>query len=474
MLGWAMGVLGGAACRAGEAGWSETVVDPAALHFPEGKWGTCVNGQTFQQEALVSYKGWQYAAYFAEGGKPCLGRRRLPGGPWEILRFEDYTMPAHNDTHNVAVVGICPADGTLHLAYDHHVSALHYRRSVPGLAEQPEKFAWTPEQFGPTTAQLEPGRPVSDVTYPMFFPVPDGRLQFLYRTGSSGDGDWHLAEYAGEAGWKKIGLLLSGKGTYQGSVSRCAYPNPLRYGPGGRLHLTWSWRERPPGQPFDLRTNHDLCYAYSDDSGRTWRNGEGDPVARLEGEEPGQPIAVDSPGTVAREIPFLWGQMNTTTQAVDREGFVHVIGWQNPPEAAQSSLDLNEWRYFHHWGKAGEKWRTDPLPFHGRKPQIFTADSGAAYAVYLQGEDANYHGKSDPGGRLHIAFLPPGKSPEWREIFRSEREFMGEPLLDQATFSSHGFLSVYVQEKSEAGKPGALRVLDFSREFLEGKRAPGI
>lgn len=462
-LGTAATVLWGGSGLAVEPAWRDTVVDAAALQFPEGKWGTCVNGQTYQQEAIVSFKGHQYAAYYAEGGHPCLGRRKLPAGPWEVVRFDDYVISPGHDTHNVAVVGICPDDGTLHLAFDHHVSALHYRRSVPGLADEPEKRAWTRKQFGATTSQLEPGITVQDVTYPMFFTTPEGRLQFLYRTGSSGDGDWHLAEYSKAGGWKDLGTLFSSKGTYRGSSSRCAYPNPLRYGPGNRLHVTWSWRERPAGQPFDLRTNHDLCYAYSDDFGRTWFNTLGAEVGKLEGKGKGRPLTVDSPGIVVREIPFLWGQMNTTAQFVGRDGVVHVVGWQNPPDAAKSSLDLNDWRYFHYRGGAGTAWQASLLPFHGRKPQIFVDGKGTVCVAYLKGGDANYHGKSDPGGRLKIAVLQGGS---WKEIWESEKEFIGEPLLDPATPDAHGFLSVYIQEKSEAGKPGSLHVMDFPLAFL--------
>ena len=42
---------------------SDSVVDQSALNFPDGPFGTCINGQTFQQEAVVSFKGYQYAGY---------------------------------------------------------------------------------------------------------------------------------------------------------------------------------------------------------------------------------------------------------------------------------------------------------------------------------------------------------------------------------------------------------------------------
>ena len=50
---------------------SDSVIVSNALNFASGPFGTCINGQTFQQEAMVSFKGWQYATFFAEGGVLC-------------------------------------------------------------------------------------------------------------------------------------------------------------------------------------------------------------------------------------------------------------------------------------------------------------------------------------------------------------------------------------------------------------------
>lgn len=44
-------------CSMNIEGLSDSIVDVAALNFPKGTYGTCINGQTFQQEALISFKG---------------------------------------------------------------------------------------------------------------------------------------------------------------------------------------------------------------------------------------------------------------------------------------------------------------------------------------------------------------------------------------------------------------------------------
>lgn len=445
---------------------NDSIVDPAALNFSDGRWGTCINGQTFQQEALVSLNGFQYAGYFADGGVPCLARRALPKGAWQVIRFTDYPPITHQDVHNVVSISACRGDGTLHMAFDHHCQPLHYRRSIPGLASNPAAHAWQADSFGPVTSHLEAGRTLPNVTYPQFFSTPDGRLQVLYRLGSSGDGDWYLAEYSPVAGaWTTLGMLFARVGNYETSASRCAYPNPPRYSAAGRLHITWCWRERPADQPFDLRTNHDLCHTYSDDFGRTWRSGDGRIVATLAGTRDGTPasISITSPGVIARSTRFLWGQMNTTTEFVDARGRVHVINWQQQQDAPTGSKDLNTWRYYHYWRSTDGQWHENLLPFHGRKPQLVLDAAGTAYVVFCKGQDLNYHGQ-DAGGRMTIVAASEGSQwTDWKTVWETERLFVGEPLLDHARWREEGVLSIYTQEKpAETAAPSALHVMDWT------------
>lgn len=87
-----------------------------------------INGYAFQQDALTSFNGWQYAVYYSTltPNSPSLeplfvhlARRQLSGGPWETVVFEDYPQMT-DDGHNTVQMGICPGDGTIHLLYDHH------------------------------------------------------------------------------------------------------------------------------------------------------------------------------------------------------------------------------------------------------------------------------------------------------------------------------------------------------------------
>jgi len=422
----------------------------SGYNMREGRWGTCINGQTFQQEAITSFRGWQYAGWFDGGGVLAVARRRLSDGPWQAVRFTDYVI-CHQDAHNCVSIGIS-GDGVVHLAYDHHIHPLHYRRSRAGIALDPEQADWNANAFTATQDHLGDGQAISHFTYPMLFSGPDGLLQLCYRTGSSGDGDWHLATWdAQRALWASEGTLFSRSGRYLDSASRCAYPNPLRYGPDGRLHVTWTWRERPADGITDLRTNHDLCHAWSADRGRTWQRSDGGDLAT--------PIAIDAQGTIVRPARYRWGRMNTNTQCIDPRGRVHVIDWQHDQAAAEASLDLNTWRYHHHCREVDGTWSTRVLPILGRKPQLLVDAAGTAWLVCTQGENRNYHG-CDPGGRLTLLSAPEGWS-DWQMVWSAEGCFVGEPQVDQARWVETQRLAIYAQERPAApGEPSPLHAFD--------------
>lgn len=87
---------------------------------------TCLlNGAAFQQDAVTSLNGWQYAVFYSPlpgSDEPIfvhVARRKLPVGAWEVASLEDYPQTV-DDGHNTVQMGICAGDGTIHLAYDHH------------------------------------------------------------------------------------------------------------------------------------------------------------------------------------------------------------------------------------------------------------------------------------------------------------------------------------------------------------------
>jgi len=188
-----------------------------------------LNGVSYQEDALTTFNGWQYAVFYAtttasvesqEADAPLhlylhLARRPLrdPEHAWQTLVFEDYPQTT-DDGHNTAQLGICHGDGTIHLSYDHHcdmyvgrppprvfrfsllaawpyaqpdeVYRLRYRHSLAGLALEPDRYEWSAGRFTGTLDAL-PGlsstlKQFHDVSYPRFRSVGDDLL-FTHRLG---------------------------------------------------------------------------------------------------------------------------------------------------------------------------------------------------------------------------------------------------------------------------------------------------
>jgi hypothetical protein len=427
---------------------SDTILDPRALAFTDGKWGTCINGQSFQQDALTGFRGWQYATWYDADRHLCVGRTKNDAAEWQVIRFDDYRFEG-NDTHNVAVIGLCPANGTIHLAFDHHGDPLHYRVSEPGIALSPETVKWTADLFGPITSDLEAGSPLKRVTYPRFVRTPNGRLQLSYRVGGSGDGDKCLADYnPTNASWHSLGAYASGRGKYLNGDSRNAYLNGLTYDTLGRLHATWCWRET--GNPM---TNHDLCYAYSNDLGMTWLDGAG----RKIGERGAEPFTVETPGIRAVEFPMHRGLINATTQAVDSQNRIHLATFHLPegvPEQPTWEASRHKSKFFHYWRDKSGAWERTMIDAIGSRPQLWFDGDDNAYLIFC---GDRYH----PAPDLSI-WTASAKSvwSDWRLLHAEKGRFFGQPQVDR--HAPGNMLSVYVQEEPISGATHSpLRVINF-------------
>jgi hypothetical protein len=260
----------------------------------------------FGPGSLWTHKGWQYAAFWDDACEVSVARRQLPGGAWSVVSLPGYQRTTKinrgrggavsrgfGDGHEKVAMGISP-DGFLHLAFDHHVSTLHYRRSRLPVAEDPAAHPWSPGLFGPVQDDLG-GPGIEDVTYPRFTSDGVRFILHLRLNGDAGSADSHLFEYA-HGRWiintpqasKLIDKHWSG-----GDRTVSAYPFGLCL-QNGRRHLAWCWRDTP-----DASTCHDLCYADSEDNGRTWLNNAGQ-VIGITGQKS---LTPDSPGVAVWRIP---------------------------------------------------------------------------------------------------------------------------------------------------------------------------
>ncbi len=430
----------------------DTRLDPAALYFVS--YDGLVNNESFQQSGILTHAGHQYAAWYTASRAAVLARRRLPAGDWQTLELPHRLST--DDAHNVISMGISPSDGRLHVAMDTHNSPVYYVKSEAGLVSDPVSRTWTASRFGAVGRTLD-GLDLGAITYPQFLVTPDDRLQLSYRTGGSGNGTMELAEYDGT--WRALGRWQAAGGSYSyggaTSTTRNLYPHGLGYGPGGRLHVTFTWRE---GNTAILCSsgglaNHDTGYVYSDDAGRTWRNGAGQLVG-VTGSSP--QVSVSSPGLVVDAVTVDHGLMNQESQDVDSAGQPHALISYVPGRFTQCVTDYADDRTayarpFHVYRDRSGTWHKVELPVavgsSGRSQLLFdSADN--AYVVM-------------PFGRIVTASKASGWT-DWTVRFDGAGlDAFGEVLVDRVRMDTENVLSVMYQQRSSGTTPSPIRVADF-------------
>lgn len=245
-----------------------------------------MNTVVFRHNSLVTYKNTQYIAFYNEHGSVVLGKRRLGSEKWQ-LHITQYKGNV-NDAHNSISIMV-DGNGYLHMSWDHHNSPLRYVRGIkPGSLQVGKELQMT-------------GKKEDKVTYPEFYRLTDGNLLFLYREGSSGNGNLMLNHYS----TKKKQWTQVQDGWINGEGQRNAYCQ-MATDINGTIHLSWVWRETG-----DVSTNHDMGYARSNDGGMTWEKSTGEKYVL--------PIT-EATAEYAARIPQKSELINSTSTAADEEG----------------------------------------------------------------------------------------------------------------------------------------------------------
>jgi hypothetical protein len=386
-----------------------------------------MNGESFQQDGITTYNGWQYTAWWDQSGYINLARRAVASTAWQTIRLTDYRTTS-TDSHNTISIGISGQDGSIHLAFDMHSSLLKYRKSIAGLATSPATANWSASSFGAVSNSLG-GQRLSQATYPQFFRAPDGLLQMSIRTGASGAGDVVLFEYRGGA-WTYVGEFLNGT-----DADNNAYLFGIEYDDTGLdtsdlLHATWTVRETP-----NASTNHDIYYAYSKDQGRTWRDNAGNIIAQTGS----NPLKADDTRLRVVGIGQNRGLMNQESQVVDAAGNVHVLASHMPPTASSDSNFDSARRksvLVHYWrDKTSKVWNRQVLSYTG---VMTRADIG------VDAQDNLYIASGNSSTRrlsVHTASKASGWT-DWTTRYTSSVEYYSDPLLDHARLLD-GVVSVF-------------------------------
>ncbi|MDF7823480.1 BNR repeat-containing protein [Pontiellaceae bacterium B12227] len=431
-----------------------SVVDSNALTFAKGhktRFSTHVNGRTHQQTPIVTHKGFQYTTYFNGNRHLCVARRELPSNDWKIIEFEDHVFKS-SDSHNTAVIGICEGDGTIHLAFDHHADVLKYRVSELGIANNPKDVEWSATLFGPVADRLGSLARIDRFTYPRFFNAPNGNLMLSYRYFTSGNGDSMIHEYNAEThDWTPgMGRFIArdiGEYERDGEISayRCAYMNNLTYA-GKRLHASWVWRDRFKKTSFT--NQHDVCYAYSDDDGRTWKNSKGSTIGETGTD---RVIHLDSSGLVVVPVETGYNLSNQNGHYAYPDGSLHMVVLQSKKKGERSS-------FHHHWRDRKGKWKTQPLKFSGGRAKILGDRDGSLFLFY-EHKDEFRIAKGTPNSKA--------TKWKWRQVLTEDHGEIGsEAVVDFTRWEKERVISAYMQEL-----PGEL--LSYGDgEMIDGKPTP--
>lgn len=255
----------------------------------------------------------QYVAYYNDARKMTVASRKGGDEKW---RFKRLDSQLGWDSHNYVTMGF-DREGHLHVSGNMHVDPLVYFKS-----DKPYDI----ESLKPVHEMT--GRDEERVTYPRFLNDNNGRLVFMYRDGSSGNGRRLINVYDEDTQtWSRLidRPLLDGH-----EQDMNAYPNNIVKGPKGWFHLVWMWRNTP-----DCRTNHDISYARSRNL-EDWETAAGEKITL--------PITPEDKETIVDPVPSKSGLINMGFgigfDPQDRQ----VIHYHNYDSAGNSQIFLARWK----------------------------------------------------------------------------------------------------------------------------------
>ncbi|MGC4063427.1 MAG: BNR repeat-containing protein [Polyangiaceae bacterium] len=433
---------------------------------------TNVNIASYRHQGILYYSNYQFAAWYNGNTRNVIVARRtfnsstLAVGTWQWA-YVNFNLASGADSHNVISLGISTGDGRLHVAIGQHDTQLYSIRSNANAATG---STWDNTVFGGTaSAPAYPiaglpgyGAATNNVTYPYFMNAADSAktLQFVYRTGSSGNGQLQLAEYNASTGaFSALGKFVDSAGTYTqngvSSTTRNAYPHGFNYDYAGRLHMAFTWRENLSTQFIAncsaTINNHDTMYVYSDDRGRTWKNSAGTTV----GTTGSNWIQLSDTAIVVDTLPVGRDLMNQETQIMDRNNLFHaLISYVPGRYQSTCATDRTQAQPFHLWRSASGVWTKVEVKLNGAdvnqgydRSKLFFGLSNNLYAIL-------------PDMRI-IGASASTNWTDWKLIYdgRSLGNY-GETIIDyNLTRVANGVSVVYL--KNTSNTTGELHVADF-------------
>ncbi|WP_290841866.1 BNR repeat-containing protein [Flavobacterium sp.] len=386
-----------------------------------------VNTVIFRSDAVVSDKNWQFTAFYDKDANVVVAKRKLNSDEWETkkTRFIGKAQDAHNSI-SIALDGA----GFLHLSFDHHDSKLRY--------------AVSKKRYGLDFSDEVPmvGNDENKVTYPEFHKLENGNLLFLYRSGASGRGNLVLNKYDLKTRkWTRIHENL-----VDGQNQRSAYWQTCTS--GGKIYISWTWRET-----YDVSTNHDLCFAMSDDEGKTWKKSSGETYQL--------PITEASAEKIWN-IPQNSSLINQTAMTVDESGNPYIATYWKTGEIPQYKVVyLNDGK----WQMSDSGFRKTPFDLGGggtkripvSRPKLLV-DSNKMYLIFRDEERGN---------KLSIA---QSQKPfaTWTVSDISDEDLaQWEPNYDRNLWKTKKQLHIFAQKTTQIDGEGLLETSELPVKIIE-------
>ena len=391
-----------------------------------------VNTVIFRNKALTTFKNIQFTAYYNPEGKMVLAKRKLNSPNWETV-----TTPYSgnvSDAHNAISIA-ADSEGYLHVSWDHHDTRLRYARSKkPFSLELGEEIPMT-------------GKDEDKVTYPEFHNLPNGKLLFCYRSGASGRGNMVMKLYdVPTQKWTSLQNNL-----IDGENQRSAYWQ-ICVGKKG-IYISWVWRES-----WDVSTNHDICYAFSGDDGKTWQ--------KSSGEKYNLPIT-EKTAEIAWNVPQNSSLINQTSMTVDENGNPYIASyWDNNgvPQYKVVYWSSGGWNLintdFHQNAFTLGGGGTKKIPIS--RPKI-VVNKSMLYLLYRDEERDN---------KITLAHTNLDKK-QWKlEDISLLTVGQWEPNFDQELWTTKKELHIFSQNVSQADGEGLVKVKPQPVQVLEIKKLP--
>ncbi len=395
-----------------------------------------VNTVKFRKNALTTFKNFQFIAYYDNDGYVILGKRKLKSKNWELVKtpYSGNIKDAHN-TISIAVDG----EGYLHLSWDHHDTRLRYAKSkLPLSLDLGKEESMT-------------GNSEQKVTYPEFHNLPNGNLVFFYRSGASGRGNMIINSYSvKDKKWSQIQSNL-----LNGEEQRSAYWQ-AKVDKKGTIHLSWTWRES-----WDVSTNHDICYARSEDGGLTWKKSNGEKYTL--------PITVTS-AEIAWKIPEKSSLINQTSMTADENGNPYIANYWNENNIPQFQIVYLENGL---WKKTNTAFRQTSFSLGGggtkkipiSRPDLVIQEKGKNRNLYLLFRD------SERENKVSMAYTNLNNNSTWKIIDLTATSIgEWEPNYDISLWKKQKKLHIFLQNVNQVdgeglakSEPTMVRVLEVNQ-----------